>query len=307
MDNIGEIYNKINHLRKEKDVLILAHLYQNLEIQKIADFTGDSFELAKKAKSSDKKNIIFCGVKFMAESAKIMNPDKRVFAPVKNAGCAMADMVKPEDINKAKELHPNAAVVCYINSSAATKAECDMCVTSSNALKIIENMPEKEIIFVPDKNLGSYIAERVSEKKFYIHSGYCPVHKQVSADTARKIKSLHPEALLLVHPECEKEVVELADAVGSTSMIIDYAKKSENKSFIIGTERAVFEKLTEECPEKDFYLLDDSLVCDDMKMTTLEDLLNTLENLDDEIILDEQIMINARKCLDRMLEAGSRQ
>lgn len=307
MDKIGEIYRKINRLRKEKDVLILAHLYQNLEIQKIADFTGDSFELAKKAKSSDKKNIIFCGVKFMAESAKIMNPDKHVYTPVQNAGCAMADMVTPDDIKKAKALHPDAAVVCYINSSAATKAECDMCVTSSNALKIVKNMPEKEIIFVPDKNLGSYIAERVPEKTFYIHSGFCPVHKQVSADTAKQMKSLHPEALLLVHPECEKEVVELADAVGSTSMIIDYAKNSDKKSFIIGTERAVFEKLTEECLEKQFYLLDDNLVCEDMKLTTLEDLLNKLEKLDDEIVLDDDIMINARKCLDNMLEAGSRQ
>ncbi len=307
MDKTGTIYDKINRLRKEKDVLILAHLYQNLDVQKIADFTGDSFELAKKAKSSNKKNIIFCGVKFMAESAKIMNPDKHVYTPVNNAGCAMADMVTPEDIKSLEELHPDAAVVCYINSSAATKAECDMCVTSSNALKIVKSMPEKEIIFVPDKNLGSYVAERVPEKKFYIHSGYCPVHKQVTADTARKIKAKYPDAELLVHPECEKEVVELADAVGSTSMIIDYAKKSEKKSFIIGTERAVFEKLTEECPEKQFYLLDDNLVCGDMKLTTLEDLLNKLEKLDDEIVLDDDIMINARKCLDNMLEAGSRQ
>ena len=301
------ICSEINRLRKEKDVLVLAHLYQSLEIQRLADYTGDSFELAKRARESNKKNIVFCGVKFMAESAKIMNPDKHVFAPVKKAGCAMADMVTAEDVKALKALHPDAAAVCYINSSAKTKAECDMCVTSSNALKIIKSMPEKEIIFVPDMNLGSYIAERLPEKTFYIHSGYCPVHKNVGAETAKRVKAEHPDAVFLVHPECTKEVVELADAAGSTSMIIDYAKNSDKKSCIIGTERAVFEKLTEECPDKEFILLDEGLVCEDMKLTTVSDLLRTLENLDDEIIIDENTMKNARRCLDNMLEAGSRQ
>ena len=298
------IYEKIDRLRKEKDVLILAHLYQNLDVQKIADYTGDSFELAKHAKASDRKNILFCGVRFMAESAKIMNPEKHIYTPVKSAGCAMADMITAEDVKALKALHPNAAAVCYINSSAETKAQCDMCVTSSNALKIIKSIPEREIIFVPDKNLGGYIAEQIPEKTFYIHSGYCPVHKNITAQTAKKIKAEHPNAHLLVHPECEKEVTDLSDVAGSTSMIIDYAKKSDAKEFIIGTERAVYEKLTEECPEKTFYLLDEKLICGDMKLTSLENVLYTLENLDDEVTLPEEIMIKARKCLDNMLEAG---
>lgn len=302
-----DIYEKIEKLRKEKDVLVLAHLYQSLDVQHLADYTGDSFELAKRAKQSDKKNILFCGVKFMAESAKIMNPDKHVFAPVKTAGCAMADMVTAEDVKALKAKHPNAAAVCYINSSAETKAECDMCVTSSNALKIIKNMPEKEIIFVPDKNLGGYIAECVPEKTFYIHSGYCPVHKNITAENAKKVLASHPGALLLVHPECEKEVTELSDFAGSTSMIIDYAKKSDAKSFIIGTERAVCEKLSDECPDKEFILLDEGLTCEDMKLTTVENILETLEKLDDEVILSEDIMKKARRCLDNMLEAGSKQ
>ena len=302
-----DIYEKIEKLRKEKDVLILAHLYQSLDVQHLADYTGDSFELAKRAKQSDKKNILFCGVKFMAESAKIMNPDKHIFAPVKTAGCAMADMVTADDVKSLKAKHPDAAAVCYINSSAETKAECDMCVTSSNALKIIKNMPEKEIIFVPDKNLGGYISECVPEKTFYIHSGYCPVHKNINAENAKKVMASHPDALLLVHPECEKEITELSDFAGSTSMIIDYAKKSDAKSFIIGTERAVCEKLSDECPDKEFILLDEGLTCEDMKLTTVENILETLEKLDDEVILSENIMIKAKRCLDNMLVAGSKQ
>lgn len=301
------IYEKIKRLRKEKDVLILAHLYQSLDVQRLADYTGDSFELARLAKESNKKNILFCGVKFMAESAKIMNPDKHIFAPVKTAGCAMADMVTADDVRALKEKHPDAAAVCYINSPAETKAECDMCVTSSNALKIIKNMSQKEIIFVPDKNLGTYIAECVPEKIFYIHSGYCPVHKNITTENAKKVIAEHPESLLLVHPECEKEITELSHFAGSTSMIIDYAKKSDAKSFIIGTERAVCEKLSDECPDKEFILLDEGLECLDMKLTTVENVLEKLEKLDDEVLLSEDIMTKARKCLDNMLKAGSKQ
>ena len=302
---IEKIYQKINKLREEKDVLILAHLYQPLEIQHIADFCGDSFELAKRAKASDKKNIIFCGVKFMAESAKIINPDKHIFAPVKDAGCAMADMITARDIEALKAQYPCAAVVCYINSSAETKALCDMCVTSSNALKIVKNMPQKEIIFVPDKNLGSFIAENVPEKDFHIYSGYCPVHQHITAQVVKKVKEEHPDALFLVHPECEAEVVKMSDFAGSTSGIIDYAQKSDAKSFIIGTERAVFERLSEECPDKEFILLSDTLVCKDMKLVTLDTLLDTIQKLDDEVVIDKETMDAARICLENMLEAGS--
>ena len=304
-ENKQSIYDAINKLRIQNDALILAHLYENLDIQNIADFCGVSFELAKKAKDSERKNIIFCGVKFMAESAKILNPDKHVFIPRKDAGCAMADMVTPDDVRKLKEAHPNACAVCYINSSAATKAECDMCVTSSNALDIISALPQKEIIFVPDKNLGAYIAEKLPEKVFYIHSGYCPVHKNISADALIEAKKNHPDALVLVHPECEKEVVELSDFAGSTSAIIKYAHSSSSKSFIIGTERAVCERLIEECPDKNFYLLSETLVCEDMKKTTLLDLYSAIQTRSDEVIRDDEVMKRSSKCLEGMLKAGS--
>ena len=301
-----EIYDRISLLKEQKDVLILAHLYQPLEIQKVADFCGDSFELAKRAKESDKQNIVFCGVKFMAESAKILNPEKHVFLPCEDAGCAMADMVTAEDVISLKEKFPDAIAVCYINSSAATKAQCDVCVTSSNALKIINNISQKEIIFVPDKNLGSYIANMAPDKKFYLHSGYCPVHKNIPLSSALSMKQKHPDALFLVHPECEGDVVNIADFIGSTSGIIDYAKKSDAREFIIGTERAVYEKLSQECPDKKFFLLDESLVCPDMKLITLDSLLDILENLDNEIVLSEEVIKNARTCLDNMLKLATR-
>ncbi len=301
----NQILAEIDRLRAEKDVLILAHLYEDLEIQRIADFCGDSFELAKRAKASDKQNIVFCGVKFMGESAKLLCPEKHVFLPVKDAGCAMADMVTPEDIRALKAAHPNAAVVCYINSSAETKALCDMCVTSSNALHIIAHMDADEIIFVPDKNLGSYIAASLPEKTFYLHSGYCPVHRTLTKEAVLDMKAAHPDALFLVHPECEPEVVSLCDYAGSTSGIIAFAKESDKKEWIIGTERAVFDRLSEECPDKTFYLPSETLVCPDMKKTTLDDLYKVMCDLSDEVMLDETVAKGAVRCLENMLEAGS--
>jgi quinolinate synthase len=299
------IIRKIKKLKKEKNAVILAHLYQDLEIQHAADFCGDSFELAKKARSTDAENIIFCGVSFMAESAKILNPEKHVFIPRKDAGCRMADMITKDDVLKLKEKHPSAAVVCYINSSADTKSVCDMCVTSSNSLKIIKNMKENEIIFVPDKNLGSYIAKQLPEKKFHFFNGFCPVHNNIKLEELKKAKELHPGSLVLVHHECRPEISDAADFVGSTSAIINFVKESNEKSFIIGTEKAIVEKLTEECPEKDVFLIADHVVCRNMKLTSLEDLLYTLEDLDDEVILPDGVMISARTCLDNMMKAGS--
>ena len=299
------LYDEINALRAQKDVLILAHLYESLDIQHIADFCGDSFELAKKAKASDRRNIVFCGVKFMGESAKILNPDKRVFLPRPDAGCAMADTVTADNIRALRAAHPHAAVVCYINSSAETKAECDMCVTSSNALAIVRAMPEEEILFVPDKNLGAYIAARVPEKRFYLYDGCCPVHQHITLAAVRDAKAAHPQAKLLVHPECEPDVVSAADFAGSTSEIIRCAKQDGGREFIIGTERAVCERLAEECPDKSFYLLSETLVCADMKKTTLADLHRAMDTLDGEVTLDSGTMTAARRCLERMLEAGS--
>ncbi len=302
-DKTTEITAEILRLKKEKDFLVLAHLYEDLSVQKIADFCGDSFELAKRAKASGAGNILFCGVRFMGESAKILCPEKHVYLPRPDAGCAMADMVNAADIRALKKAYPNAAVVCYINSSAETKAVCDVCVTSSNALGIVRSLAEKEIIFVPDKNLGAYIAAHVPEKKFILHNGYCPVHEHITTDMVQAARNAHPNAVLLVHPECEPEVVALADYAGSTSGIIRFAKESEEKEFIIGTEKAVCEKLSEECPDKKFYLLAETLICKDMKKTTLDDVFGVLHSPDKihEVALDARTVSLANGCLTRMM------
>ena len=304
-DRITEMTQEIRRLKAEKDFLILAHLYEDLAVQEVADFCGDSFELAKRAKASDAKNILFCGVRFMGESAKILNPTKRVYLPCPDAGCAMADMVNAADIRALRRLHPHAAVACYINSSAETKAECDVCVTSSNALAIIGSLTESEIIFVPDKNLGAYIAAKIPEKTFVLHNGCCPVHALLTPDTVAKARNAHPNARLLVHPECDPAVVALADYIGSTSGIIRFAKESNEKEFIIGTEKAVCERLIQECPEKSFYLLSEALVCRDMKKTTLADVWRVLEKPDvsHEVTLDPKVASSAAGCLNRMINA----
>ena len=304
--SIKEKAEKILKLKNEKGALILAHYYQNLEIQHVADFCGDSFELAKIARTSDKGIIVFCGVSFMAESAKIMNPEKRVFIPRTDAGCLMADMVTPEIVNKMKSEHPNAAVVCYINSTAATKAVCDICVTSSNAVKVVGTLEENEIIFVPDRNLGSFVKENYPEKKFYFMEGCCPVHHDLSVDDVLKAKELYPDSPVVIHPECKKELLAYGDCIGSTSAILDYCRESDKKEFLVGTERAIAERLSEEFPDKKFHLISPCLVCEDMKKTTLDDLLDTLENLDNEVVMTDEEMRAARLPLERMLDAASK-
>ncbi len=295
------IIEEILRLKKEKNALILAHYYENLEIQQIADFFGDSFELSKKAKAADNPIIVFCGVRFMAESAKILSPDKKVLIPRMDAGCPMADMVTPEDVLALREQHPEAAVVCYVNSSAATKAVSDICVTSSNALKICESLPNREIIFVPDKNLGSYAAKALPEKKFILHSGWCPVHHTMTVENVQAAKAAHPNALFAVHPECEAEVVAMADYVGSTSQIIDFCVQSDAKEFIIGTEVGVVDRLAYYHPEKSFYLPAPSLVCEHMKKTTLTDVLTVLRDETNEILLSKEQIEAACASLTRMV------
>lgn len=304
--SIKEKAEKILKLKEEKGALILAHYYQNLEIQHVADFCGDSFELAKIARTSDKDIIVFCGVSFMAESAKIMNPEKRVFIPRKDAGCLMADMVTPEIVLEMKKAHPEACVVCYINSSAATKAVSDICVTSSNAVKVVGTLKEKEIIFIPDKNLGAYVAEKFPEKTFYFMEGFCPVHHNLSTEDIKNAKESHPEAALVIHPECQKKLLCDADCIGSTSEILDFCRESNKSEFLVGTESAIAERLGEEFPEKKFHLISPCLVCPDMKKTSLDDLLLTLENLDDEVIMTKEEILAARLPLERMLEAASK-
>jgi len=298
---MNDIIKEINRLKKEKNAVIVAHNYQIDEVQDIADLVGDSFALSKFCANSNADVIVFCGVHFMAESAKIISPKKTVILPEKHAGCPMADMVTAEALKKKKVEHPGAAVVCYINSSAEVKAESDICCTSSNAVNVVNSLEQKDIIFVPDENLGSYIAEKLPHKNIILWNGYCITHHKIKKDDVLLAKEKHPEAILLVHPECRKEIVDLANFVGSTKQIIDYAATSDAKEFIIGTEMGIMHKLKMESPDKKFYLMSPGLICPNMKKTTLDSILHSLQTMTEKIELDEDVRIRARKSLDRML------
>ncbi len=300
---MSDIYERIAGLKKERNAVILAHFYQPAEIYKIADFVGDSLDLSKKAKASDADVIVFCGVYFMAESAKILSPEKKVFIPNKLAGCPMADMIHPYDVKKLRAAHPNAVVVTYVNSSAEVKAESDICCTSSNAVRLVKGLKEKEIIFIPDKNLGGYVASQVSEKTFYFFDGYCPTHNRITIENINRAKHAYPEAELLVHPETPIEVAAAADFVGSTSEIIAYVTNSEKNEFIIGTEEGILTKLKSDNPHKIFHMAAGNFICPNMKKITLADVLYTLETMDDEVILSEKIIEKAANSLERMIKA----
>lgn len=298
---MNDLHEKIIKLKKERNALILAHYYQTLPVQDIADFVGDSFALAKLAQNASQETIIMCGVRFMAESAKILNPDKTVYLPSEDAGCPMADMLTPEDVLDLRRKYPEAAVVCYVNSSAAVKAVCDICCTSSSAEKVVRSLPNKQIIFVPDKNLGAYVAKSVPKKEIILFDGYCPIHNCVSALDAQAAKKLSPNAKILVHPECRPEVLELADYIGSTAGILDYARKADSKELIIGTELGVFDILKRELPDKKLLLLKENFVCADMKKTELSDVLACLEGKRHPIELPAGEMLGARASLKRMV------
>ncbi|HHV30679.1 quinolinate synthase NadA [Acetivibrio mesophilus] len=303
MNNI-ELIEKINELKKEKNAVIVAHNYQNDEVQEVADVIGDSLALSRYCADNDKDVIVFCGVHFMAESAKILSPSKTVLLPEIDAGCPMADMVTADALKEEKKKHPGAVVVCYVNSSAEVKAESDICCTSSNAIEVVKSIPEKDILFVPDKNLGSYVAQKVPEKNIILWEGYCITHHRVNLDQIKEIRNIHPDALLLVHPECQKEIWEQADFVGSTKQIIDFARESGHSKFIIGTEMGIMYKLKKDNPDKSFYLLSQGLVCPNMKKTTLKSVYTALNEMKYEIKLDEDVRLNAKKALDRMLRIG---
>ncbi len=301
MEHIKE---KINRLKKEKNAIILAHYYQPLEIQLIADIVGDSLELARKSKSTDADVLVFCGVSFMGESAALLCPDKRVLLPAPNAGCYMADTITPDDVNNLKIQHPNSTVICYINSTAATKAVCDICCTSSNALKVAASVQTKDIIFVPDKNLGRYVAEKVKDKEFHFHeNGCCPIHDKLSLEALKKCKRLYPNAKILVHPECSKPICDSADFIGSTSQIIDFCRDNTATEFIICTEIGVTERMQAMMPDKSFYIPDaKQLYCDSMKAITLEMVANTLETMSGEVKIDEALRDAALLPIERMLK-----
>lgn len=294
--------NKIRELKKQKNAIILAHYYAPAEVQKIADYVGDSFYLAKIAKSSTADVIVFCGVAFMGESAKILNPNKKVLMPDVSADCPMAHMVTEGRIKELREKYDDLAVVCYINSTADLKCQSDVCVTSSNAVKIVKALPNKNIFFIPDKNLGRYVAEQVPEKNVILNHGYCPIHVKVSLEEVLQEKKLHPTALVLSHPECEENILNISDYIGSTAEIIDFAKQSEKDEFIICTEDGVEFELIKTNPNKKFYFTKTRPCCVDMKLNTLDKLLKVLETEENPIEVDEETRERAIVPLNRMLE-----
>ncbi|MBP3441349.1 MAG: quinolinate synthase NadA [Clostridia bacterium] len=293
---------QIKQLKKEKNAVILAHYYAPVQVQEIADYVGDSFYLAKIAKQSDADIIVFCGVYFMGESAKILNPDKKVLMPDLTADCPMAHMVADGVIDEMRKKYADLAVVCYINSTAELKFQSDVCVTSSNAVKIVKALPNKNIFFIPDKNLGRFVAEQVPEKNIVINDGCCPIHAKITAEQLLREKRRHPDALVLSHPECEAEVLELSDYIGSTADIITYSKKSDANEFIICTEDGVDYKLITDNPEKRFYYPDPHPCCSDMKLNTLEAVLSVLQDEDKEVFVEDKIRTGALVPLEKMLE-----
>lgn len=294
--------DKINWLKKEKNAVILAHYYVPDDVQEIADYVGDSFYLSKIAKDTDAKIIVFCGVAFMGESAAIMNPEKKVLMPDKAADCAMAHMVDYQKIDKLRAEYDDIAVVCYINSTAEVKACADVCVTSANAIKVVKALPNQNIYFIPDGNLGSYVKEQVPEKNVILNEGYCPIHAAMTKQEVLDAKQKYPKAKFLVHPECKKEVLAEADYIGSTSGIIDYVSKDDGNEYIIGTEIGVCYELKKQNPEKSFYTLRQPPICADMKMITLEKVLDVLEHETNVVKVPDKMRKSALRPLERMLE-----
>ena len=295
---------EIQKLKAEKNAVILAHYYAPDEAQEVADFVGDSFYLAKVAKKSTADIIVFCGVSFMGESAKILNPDKKVLMPDLTADCPMAHMVSEDKIKMMRERYEDLAVVCYINSTARLKELSDVCVTSSNAIKIVKSLPNKNIFFIPDKNLGAYVKEQVPEKNIILNDGYCPIHAAITTEQLKKAKEQNADALVLTHPECEPEILEMSDYIGSTAEIIDYAKKSDCSKFIICTEQGVEYQLKNENPDKEFVFVDPAPCCKDMKLNTLENIIKVLKEETNEVMVDIENSKRALVPLDRMLECA---
>lgn len=302
MDN--SLITSINELKKQKNAIILAHYYVNGEIQDIADYVGDSFYLSKIAANTNADVIVFCGVSFMGESAKMLNPNKTVLMPDINADCAMAHMCEVSYIEKIRKEYDDVAVVCYINSTAELKSHSDVCVTSSNALKIVKALPNKNILFIPDKNLGHYISKLVPEKNFIFNDGHCPIHNQILSKHIIEAKESHPHAKVLSHPECPAEVLEISDFIGSTSEIIDFALDSNDKEFIVATEVGVFHKLQKDNPDKVFYPVINNQICKDMKYITLQKIYDSLLNGTGEMNVSNECTETALNALDKMLELG---
>ena len=302
---VKELQDEILRLKQENDICILAHSYQAQEILEVADYTGDSYALSKMAAQAANHTMLMCGVRFMAETVKILSPEKKVLLSNTIAACPMAEQFDKELVLRFKEQNPSYTVVAYINTTADLKTVCDVCVTSSSAVKIVRSLDAQDILFIPDCNLGAYVAKQVPNKNIRLWHGGCPVHAAVKVSEAQQAKASHPDALLLVHPECVPGVAELADYIGSTSGIMDYAVRSDRKEFIIGTENSIAEHLQYLCPDKRFYLLSKSLLCENMKATTLVDVLNCCQGVGgEEIVLDSETLAQSRRCIDTMISLG---
>ncbi len=297
-----ELVEKINKLKKEKNAIVLAHTYQNIEIDEVADFSGDSLFLSRQAAKTDADIIVFAGVYFMAETAKILSPEKTVLLPVLSAGCAMADKINVDQLRKFKSQHPNIPVVCYVNSTAAVKAESDICCTSANAVDVVKSLNVPEVLFVPDKHLGAYVESMLDGVKVITYPGFCPVHHEIAVSDIVKQKALYPNAKVMVHPECSDEVVKMADFTGSTTGIIKTVKESNDKEFIIVTEKGVVERLQRDCPNKKFVLINEKAVCNTMKLIRLEDILHVLQTGENEINIAKDIAQKAITAIDKMLK-----
>lgn len=302
---MNELIEKINKLKKAKNAVILAHCYQNVEIDEVADYVGDSLYLSQMAAKTNADIIIFAGVYFMAQTAKILNPSRKVLLPRLESGCRMADMITLDQLREFKSKYPKMPTVCYINSTAEVKSECDICCTSSNAVKIVDSLKADEILFLPDTYLGKWVESQLGNVKVNTYTGFCPTHVQIRPNDVTEARKKYPNALVLAHPECHQSVVAMADYVGSTTGIMKFAAQSDKKEFIIATEKGVVDRLKRDYPEKEFYLIKDNVICPNMKWHTLTDIYNALDREEHEITVDTEIASKALKCIDRMLEVSA--
>lgn len=299
-EELAEIRLKINDLKSRLKAVILSHNYQRPEVQDVADFVGDSLELSRQAAKVDAEVIVFCGVHFMAETAAVLNPEKKVLLAVSTAGCPMADMIDEVELRKWKARYPGVPVVCYVNTTAAVKAESDICCTSANAVRVVESVRSEQIIFIPDKNLGHYIGTK-TRKKLILYPGFCTTHARLKAAQVKLAKTIHPAAKVVVHPECTPEVIATADAVCSTSQMIRYVRDSDAMEFLIGTEEGLLYRMRRENPGKQFYLISPGLICPNMKKTTLHSVMETMETQRNVIRVDEDIRARAKLAIEKML------
>ena len=300
-----ELIEKINKLKKDKNAVVLAHCYQNVEIDEVADYVGDSLYLSQMAAKTNADIIVFAGVYFMAQTAKILNPTRKVLLPRLESGCRMADMITLEQLREFKKKFPKMPTVCYINSTAEVKSECDICCTSSNAVKIVDSLNAEEILFLPDTYLGKWVEAKLGNVKVNTYPGFCPTHMQIRDKDVIAAREKYPNALVLAHPECHQSVTAIADYVVSTTGIMKFAKESDNKKFIIATEKGVVDRLKRDYPEKEFILIKDSVICPNMKWNTLTDIYNALDREEHEITVEEAMAQKALTCIDRMLEVSA--